>query len=226
MKHVGNNLRNKIYNKYESMKNEKNLLILIAIIFSFLSISAQEENKSKFSIIGNGGIGYGIVKNDSEPNYNLNTNSGELLINYNFSENFGIATGIGLNLLTGNGFNSLGEFYHERNYIKIPLLLSISGELNEKIEFFSSIGFYSQNIVGDNYHYLSSKIENNFEGWNFGGQIGLGILFNFKNKMKFGFAFNGQSDFSKFKSRNSSGIVDKQKMKNLNTLGIIFKFEL
>lgn len=101
----------------------------MAIIFSYFNISAQEENKSKISIIVNGGIGYEIVENDSEPNYNLNSNSGELLINYNFSENFGIETGIGLNQLTGNGFNSVGEFYHERNFIKILLLLTLNGEI-------------------------------------------------------------------------------------------------
>jgi opacity protein-like surface antigen len=205
---------------------KKKLLILITIIFSYLNISAQEVNKSKFSIIGNGGIGYGIVENDSEPSYNLNSNSGELLINYNLSENFGIATGIGLNQLTGNGFNSVGEFYHERNFIKIPLLFTLNGEITEKIEFFSNVGFYTQNIVRDNYRYLSSTSENTFEGWNFGGQIGIGILFNFVNKMKFGFAFNGQSDLSKFKSNNSTGIIDKQKMKNLNTIGLILKFDL
>jgi opacity protein-like surface antigen len=198
----------------------------MTIIFSYLNISAQEENKSKFSIIGNGGIGYGIVENDSEPNYNLNSNSGELLINYNFSQNFGIATGIGFNELTGNGFNSVGEFYHERNFIKIPLLLTLNGEFTEKIEFFTNIGFYTQNIITDNYRYLTSTAENSFDGWNFGSQIGIGILFDFMDKMKFGFAFNSQSDFSKFKSSNSSGIVDKQKIKNLNTIGIILKFEL
>ena len=73
---------------------------------------------------------------------------------------------------------------------------------------------------------MASTSENYFEGWNFGVQIGIGILFDFMDKMKFGFAFNGQSDFSKFKSSNSSRIVDKQKMKNLNTIGIILKFEL
>ena len=212
--------------KKKTMKNKKNLLILLAIIFSHLSVFAQGENKSKLSIIGYGGIGYGIVENDSEPNYNLNSNSGELLINYNLSEKFGIATGIGLNQLTGNGFNTLGEFHHERSFIKIPLLFTLNGKISDKIEFFSNVGFYTQNIIKDKYRYLFSTRENTFEGWNFGGQIGIGVLFNFVDKMKFGFAFNGQSDFSKFNSNNSSGVTDKQKMKNLNTIGLILKFNL
>ena len=48
----------------KAMKKIK-LLILITIIFSHINSSAQEENRSKFSIIGNGGFGYGIIENDS-----------------------------------------------------------------------------------------------------------------------------------------------------------------
>jgi opacity protein-like surface antigen len=204
---------------------KRNLLILLALIFTYHNIFSQENNESKFNIIGSGGIGYGIIENDSEPNYNLNSNSGEILLNYRFTEKFGIASGIGLNQLTGNGFNSLGEFYHERNLLKIPLLLTLNGEISENIEFFGNFGFFAQNIVKDNYGFLSNSTENIYKGWNFGGQVGVGILFNFTEKMKIGFIFNSQSDLSKFES-NSLTISSKQKLRNLSTVGLLLKYEL
>lgn len=41
-----------------------------------------------------------------------------------------------------------------------------------------------------------------------------------------GINYIGQSDFSKFESNNNQGINDKQKMKNLNSLGVILMIEL
>lgn len=62
---------------------------------TFISqIQAQEKNEekeSKFNIIGYGGIGYAIVKNDNEPSYNLNSNSGDILLNYRINQKFGVA---------------------------------------------------------------------------------------------------------------------------------------
>lgn len=204
---------------------KRNLLILVVLIFTYNNTYSQEQNKSKFSIIAFGGIGYGIIENDSEPNYNLNSNSGEILLNYSFNKKIGIASGIGLNQLTGNGFNSLGEFYHERNLIKIPLLLTLNGKITETTEFFGNFGFFGQNIVKDKYGFLSSSTENIYKGWNFGGQLGVGILFNFVEKMKIGFVFNSQSDFSKFEP-NNQGTSNKQKLKSLNTIGLLLKYEL
>lgn len=206
------------------MKN-RNLLILVVLILVCNNIFSQKENKSKFDIIGFGGIGYGIVENESEPKYNLNSNSGEILLNYSFSEKIGIASGIGLNQLTGNGFNSLGEFYHERNLLKIPILLTFKGKVSENIEYFANLGFFGQNIVKDKYEFLSNSTENLYKGWNFGTQFGIGILFDYVERMKFGFIFSAQSDLSKFKSNNPI-ISSKQKMKNLNTIGILLKYEL
>ena len=199
-----------------------NLLILI-IIFSYNNIFAQENSKSKFNIIAYGGIGYGNIQNDSEPNYDLNSDYGDLLLNFNISEKLGIAAGIGINKLTGNGFNSLGEFYQERNLLKIPLLLTLNEKINSQIEIIGNLGFYTQNIVKDQYRFLSSTTENIYEGWNYGGQLGIGFLFSFNEKVKFGMAFNGQTDFSKFKSQI---INDNQKMKNLTTIGLMLSYNI
>jgi hypothetical protein len=41
-----------------------------------------------------------------------------------------------------------------------------------------------------------------------------------------GVNYSGQSDFSKYKSNNNSGINDKQKLKNLNSIGIVLMVDL
>jgi len=71
----------------------------------------------------------------------------------------------------------------------------------------------------------SNSTENLYNGWNVGTQFGLGILFDYTKRMKFGFIFNAQSDFSKFKSNNPN-ITSNQKIKNLNTIGILLKYKL
>ena len=73
-----------------------------------------------------------------------------------------------------------------------------------------------------------------FDGWNFGAQIGLSFMFEISDDFSVGINYNGQSDLSDFEKNNNfglkntpiSGIADKQKMKNLNSLGIIFKLKL
>jgi len=189
-------------------------------------IQAQEEKDSKFNIIAYGGIGYGIVENDNEPNYNLNSNNGEILLNFDSNEGIGIATGIGLNELTGNGFNSLGSFYHERTFLKIPLLVTFNSNFSDNFSVFADVGVYGQNIIKDEYRFLNNTQKDSFEGWNFGLQIGVGLIFEVSENFGLGINYSGQSDFSKFESNNSSGINDEQKMNNLNSFGLIFKLQL
>ncbi len=207
------------------MKRSHYILVLIFFL-SINMIQAQEEKDSKFNIIAYGGIGYGIVENDNEPNYNLNSNNGEILLNFDSNEGIGIATGIGLNELTGNGFNSLGSFYHERTFLKIPLLVTFNSNFSDNFSVFADVGVYGQNIIKDEYRFLNNTQKDSFEGWNFGLQIGVGLIFEVSENFGLGINYSGQSDFSKFESNNSSGINDEQKMNNLNSFGLIFKLQL
>lgn len=207
------------------MKKSKYILLFIFFL-TFNLIQAQEEKESKFNIITYGGIGYGIMKNDNEPNYNLNTNNAELLLNYKVSQAFGIATGIGLNELSGNGFNSIGGFYQERTLIKIPLLLTMNSKMSDNFTLFVNFGLYGQNIIKDEYRYIADTQKNIYDGWNFGAQLGLGFVFEMFDNVSAGINYLGQSDFSKFETNNNQGMNDKQKMKNLNSLGIILMIEL
>jgi opacity protein-like surface antigen len=203
-----------------------NCILLLIFFLTFNIIQAQEEKESKFNLIGYGGIGYGIVENDNEPNYNLNTNNAEFLLNYKISKAYGIATGIGFNELSGNGFNSIGNFYQERTLIKIPLLLTMDSKVSEHLRFFANFGLYGQNIIKDEYRYSNTTQKNTYDGWNFGVQLGVGFVFKLFDHFSAGINYVGQSDFSKFESNNNQGINDKQKMKNLNSLGVIFMIDL
>ncbi|MGF1555649.1 hypothetical protein [Paucihalobacter sp.] len=73
--------------------NKANYILLLFFMLIFNLIQAQDAKEAKFNIMAYGGIGYGIVENDNEPNYNLNSNNGGILLNYNINQKFGIATG-------------------------------------------------------------------------------------------------------------------------------------
>ncbi len=143
---------------------KSNYILLFTFFLIFNLIQAQEEKVSKFNIIAYGGISYGIVKNANEPNYNLNTNNAELLLNYKISQAFGVATGIGFNELSGNGFNSVGNFYNERTLIKITLLLTMNSKMSENFTLFENFGFYGQNLIKDGYRYIDNTQIDIYEG--------------------------------------------------------------
>ncbi len=213
----------------KKMKTTKFILLFIIFLTFISQIQAQEkkeEKDSKFNIISYGGIGYAIIKNDNEPSYNLNSNSADILLNYRLNQKYGLATGIGVAELSGNGFNSLGNFYHERTTIKIPLLATFDYKISEKIKIIGNIGLYAQNIINDEYRFLNISQKDVYNGWNFGSQLGFGFVFKMFDNFSAGINYSGQSDFSKFKSNNNSGINDKQKLKNLNSIGIVLMIDL
>jgi opacity protein-like surface antigen len=203
------------------MKTPNYILLVICFLTVNLAQAQEEEKESKFNVIAYGGIGYGIIENDKEPNYNLNSNSGEILLNYKLGQNIGIATGIGMNELSGNGFNAVGNFYHERTLLKVPLLFTSGSNLSENFSVLMNFGFYGQNIVKDAYHFLDKTHKGVYDGWNFGVQTGIGFVFELFENFSAGINYNAQSDFSKFESNDNGGIIDKQKMKNLSSVGIM-----
>lgn len=203
-----------------------NYLYLLLCFISFGIVHAQEGEKSKFNLLAYGGIGYGIVENDNQPNYNLNSNSGDLLLNYDISEDFGVATGIGMNELSGNGFNATGSFYHERTLLKVPVVATMEYPISEFFSFVANLGIYTQHILKDEYRFLNTIQEDVYDGWNFSAQLGMGFMFKAFENMRVGIHYNGQSDFTTFKTNNNQPLEDEQKMKNLSTFGIGVSFGL
>lgn len=204
--------------------------LILSILFSILMLSstnAQDDTNSfnKLDLTLTTGIGYGQVKNDNEPNYNLNANIGEALLTYNFNKNFGLSTGFGWLQLSGNGFNSYGNFYHERDYIKIPLLVRSTQSITDKLNLLLSAGFYGQTIINEEHRYLLSTEKDAYEGWCFGFQGAFGFEYEVSSNWTVGINIATQSDFNKLETRNNASFQDEQNIQTLNTIGLLFGFK-
>jgi len=203
---------------------------ILSILFSILMLSssnAQDDTDSfnKLDLTLTTGIGYGQVKNDNEPNYNLNANVGEALLTYNFNKNFGLSTGVGWLQLSGNGFNSSGNFYHERDYIKIPLLVRSTQRITDKLNLLLSAGFYGQTIINEEHRYLLSTEKDAYEGWSFGFQGAFGFEYEVSSNWTVGINIATQSDFNKLETKNNASFQDEQNIQTLNTIGLLFGFK-
>ncbi|WP_179008370.1 hypothetical protein [Winogradskyella forsetii] len=201
-------------------------LLIGFILYSNLSFG-QDENEStysKFSLITYGTIGFAKVENDNQANYNLDANSAELLLNYKFNKKYGIFTGVGITELSGSGFNDESIFYHERSVIKIPLGLSISYDLSDKLSTYMGIAAYGQTIISDEYRYIDRTVEDLYEGWNFGAQFSLGITHQVDDCLSIGLIYSGQSDFTKLETTDNASFKDEQKITDLNTLGLLLEW--
>lgn len=195
--------------------------VIAVLLFCSLILKAQDKKESKFSVLGFGGIGYGVLTNENAPNYNLNSNNGEILLNYYFTEKIGIATGLGLNELSGNGFDATDDFFHERTLLKIPVMLNLKLEVSELFSLTTNLGVFGQNIIKDEYSYLNNTQKDVYEGWNFGVQFGVGFLFKVDEKFSAGLHMNAQTDLSNVEAINKN-IDNDQKFEKLNSIGLIF----
>jgi len=212
------------------MIKKVDFILVFVLLCSFSLLQAQEEKdenekKSKISFTTYGGIGFAKVKNDNEPDYNLNSNGGDVLLSYKISKSYSIATGFGFNELSGNGFNSLGSFYHERSMFRIPLLAVVDYNISGKFNMIANVGFYAQNIMGDEYQFLNTTLKDVYTGWNFGTQINFALVFEVSKNFNAGVNFGSQYDFTQVEA-NNQGINDKQKIESVNSVGIFFSFNL
>lgn len=208
------------------MKKNYYLLLVFLLMFNVFQAQKKDEEKkekeSKIQVIGYGGIGFAVIESNNEPKYNLNSNSGEILLNFKLFKKSGLAIGVSHNQLSGNGFNSMGDFYHERSTLKIPLLYTMESGLTEKIDFLANIGFYGQTIIKDEYQFLNNTQSNIYDGWNFGLESTIAIVFDYSKSMSFGINFSGQLDLSKFSTKDNQVISDKQRIENQNLIGLLF----
>ncbi|WP_416372212.1 hypothetical protein [Aequorivita sinensis] len=81
-------------------------------------------------------------------------------------------------------------------------------------------------MLKDQYEYLNNSQKNNYNGWNYGAQLGFGLAYRVSNRFSVGFNYGLQFDLSKFKINPDLGTDNKQKLGKLNALGIILIIEL
>jgi opacity protein-like surface antigen len=203
-----------------------NALLTFCFILISLSIQAQDEKVSKFSFLGNMGVGYCVVENEIGPNYNLNSTQAEILLNYKVGQKIGVATGIGIDNLSGTAFNANGNFYHERSLIKIPLLFTGFIPITEKFKFTEAIGFYGQTIINDEFHFLENTEKNIYGGWNFGFQLNFGFFYAISKKTSLGINIIGQSDLTKYEPKGEQRFNGKQKLNHSLAIGLALVYDL
>ena len=210
-------------------------IFTIALTFALLNtsfliaqdtLSVNTEDTSKFNLYLTTGIGYGKVENEEQPNYDLNANIGEIILNYNFAKDIGVGLGIGYVQLSGNGFNQNGNFYHERDLLKIPLVLTTKSKLSDKVNFYAHIGGFGQVILNEEYRYLNTTEEDVYKGWSFGIQGYLGFTYKMSKMMDIGINISTQSDLGKSETESAASLKDEQKVTTLNTIGLAFMFRL
>lgn len=201
--------------------------ILLGFLFSVFVLSfnhAQEDgsNFDRFNLSLSTGIGYGQVKNENQPNYNLNANVGEALLTYHFNKNFGLSAGVGWLQLSGDGFNTNGNFYHERDLLKFPLMIRSNKYIADKFNLSISAGFYGQTIINEEFTYLTAVEEDVYGGWSFGFQGFFGFEYEVSDNWSVGINVSTQSDFTKLKTENDASFKNEQSIETLNTIGLLF----
>lgn len=211
------------------------LITLLTLIFSFTTLNAQSdydtdenhEPSSKFSFMAYGGIGYAVVDSKWQPNYNLDANIGEFLLQYRIGKHFGISTGIGIVEMSGNGFYyTHGPFYHERANIKFPLLFSVNYNVIPEVRLLANIGPYGQILYRDEFIFFNGgNVNDIYSGWSIGLQFAVGMSYNINKKISLGVLFSSQGDFNRLSiDTNKEIFADPQRISRINTLGLLFTF--
>jgi len=217
-----------------------NFGLLFLFIFSVATLNAQNDqdnqnnydynvqSSSKFSFIMYGGVGYAMIDNDDQPNYNMDANTVDILLHYSIGKRLGIATGIGFNQLSGTGFDDVGtNFYHERDMLRIPLLLSGNYNLAPRVRLVANIGVYAQTIITDDFSFPGNNtVGDVYEGWNFGLQSSIGMSYNFNQRISLGLMLNTQGDFSRFDVSSDFVFDNRQRVRSVNTVGLLFTVNL
>lgn len=180
-----------------------------------------------FNLIVNGDLGQGTFVNETTPDYNINSFSSELLLKYRITYNLGIATGVGLTEYNGDGVNFVGTFHHERSIVKVPLAVVLDYPVSEKVSIVPKFGVYGHYIVKDQHQFLKYKINHLYSGWNFGAEMGLGILYQISKNALLGFQYRLMYDLTQFETiENNAFIYTKQKAGRVNNLGLQMIIEL
>ncbi len=158
-------------------------LLVFTCSLSFNSIHAQEKDGFRFDTMIMYGLGSGIADNSNAPDYNFRTQEFNAVFNFDFGKLFGFGTGLGFSRLSGNGFNSSGDFFHSRTLLRLPVLLTMTHPVTEYFEFYANGGFFWEHIRKDEFQYLNTTIEDLYEGSSVGAQFQIGLLINLPDNL-------------------------------------------
>ena len=119
---------------------------LLTLSLNFTNLQAQESDGFKFHLMGLYGMGFGVMENSNEADYNYSVRKFDGLMSFDFGKRVGFATGAGVNRIHGNGFNTNGNFVHKRTTIRIPILMTIDEPISDNFDFYVNGGFIWETI--------------------------------------------------------------------------------
>ena len=209
------------------MKKVVCFLIIICSV-SILSLEAQEKEGLRVSAMGFYGVGLGIVDNKNAPNYNFRTTNFDVLVDFDFGKIIGFATGIGFSSLSGNGFNSTGDFYHERSLMKIPLLMSLTYPISKDFDFYANGGLFYEQIRDDEFQYLNTTEKDIYEGSSIGAQFQVGFLINLPAKVdwegsRVGVLFGAQLS-GEYDNGSNGALFNQQDLGDIYSFSVVYSY--
>lgn len=212
-----------MFSSYYSAVNRCVLLLCILLCSSIFVYSQNIKQNNKFDIAVFQTFGFGRIDNEFAPNYNLNSRATELLFNYRLVKNQGVAIGIGYSDLGGNGFNTKGNFFHEREILTIPLMYTLTKSRNN-FKFFLGIGVEGMKIMNDKYKYLNEVKKKQFGDWGVGAKTLIGFFYGIDENISVGVVYNGNADLTKLRSNDEKYFKGKQYLEFNNKVGIGINF--
>ncbi|PKR80285.1 hypothetical protein CW751_10555 [Brumimicrobium salinarum] len=202
---------------------------LFAILIFIVSLPTSAQIKSyDFNILAHGNFGFGTVNNKLDPNYNVNINNTDLFLKYRITYRLGLATGIGINRISGNGFKAKDYFFHERITLKLPISIILDYTITDHFSVVPNIGIYAQNILKDRFQLESSTIKNVYSGWNMGAQLGIGLTYKINRTYQIGLNYALQQDFTFFQPNGNQNFntSNKQLIGSINMIGLLMVITL
>lgn len=208
----------------------KKTLICFILLYSIsvISLQAQEKKDLKISAMVFYGLGFGISENSNAPNYNFRTTNFDVLVNFDFGKIIGLATGIGFNKLSGNGFNPVGNFYHKRSIMRIPLLMSLTYPITEDFDFYANGGFFYERIMDDEFQFISTTEKDIYTGSGLGAQIQAGLMFKLPNeldlrKARIGVIIGAQLS-SEYKNGLNGALSNTQDLSDIYSITVLYSY--
>ena len=97
---------------------------------------------------------------------------------------------------------------------------------SERIVLQANVGLYGQVIIDDEYQYLFFRTDEVFNGWTFGFQGNINLMYQLTDRFVLGVNLTTQSDFSKLDSGINEIVNDEQRITQQNTFGLVMNLKL
>jgi hypothetical protein len=186
---------------------KKQVFAALAILFLSGSAMAQEtttKKDSKFEFAVNGKLGFARLKQTGNIPLNGNLTGSDVLLSYQISPKWYIASGIGFYEFNTNA-TSFGNSYSLKNsYLRIPVQFNGDYSLfnndksgNEKIFFTIGLGLYANALLKQEFEAINGSTEVKNFGWNIGFSSQVGAKFIINENINLAIGLESQSDITK-----------------------------